>query len=123
MKHAGLTVCVALLVIGTASAQNERFGFIDPMPTARLRLLFPRAVAFSERAAEPLHFRAYATDPQGRRDVPPLGYAFWTTDLMPEERGYHGHIHMMIGMDTHGVLTGVIVDANTEPYGSWSIEP
>ena len=30
---------------------------------------------------------------------------------------------MLIGMDTAGRLTGVIVDRHTEPYGDFSIEP
>ena len=29
---------------------------------------------------------------------------------MPQEHGYHGPIHMLVGMDMTGVLTGVIVD-------------
>ena len=35
---------------------------------------------------------------------------------------YHGHIHMLIGMDTAGTLTGVIVDWNTEPYAYIALE-
>ena len=40
---------------------------------------------------------------------------------MPAELGYHGHIHMLIGMNTQGRITGVIMDRNTEPYGDISI--
>jgi transcriptional regulator of nitric oxide reductase len=53
----------------------------------------------------------------------PLGFAFWTTDLEPLERGYDGPIKMIVGMDTKGVLTGVIVVEHHEPYGDFSIEP
>ena len=42
-------------------------------------------------------------------------------DLVPGELGYHGHIHMLIGMNPQGRLTGVIMDRNTEPYGDISI--
>jgi transcriptional regulator of nitric oxide reductase len=90
------------------------------MPTARLKQLFPRATAFTPRSEDPMRFTAYATDPA----VPgatPIGYAFWTGELVPEILGYHGHIHMLIGMDTAGTLTGVIMDLNTEPYGDISI--
>jgi transcriptional regulator of nitric oxide reductase len=52
----------------------------------------------------------------------PLGFAFWTTDLQPLERGYDGPIKMLVGMDTTGVLTGVIVVEHHEPFGDFSIE-
>jgi transcriptional regulator of nitric oxide reductase len=117
----------AVLVAGgwlaVADAQQRVAGFIDPLPTARLARLFPGAVAFTPRGtADPLYFTAYANNPKapGAR---PIGYAFWTMDLIPEQLGYHGHIHMLVGMDTSGRLTGVIVDRHTEPYGDFSIEP
>lgn len=98
-------------------------GFIDPLPVARLKQLFPSAAAFSPRGtADPLYFTAFDADPS-KAGARPIGYAFWTTDLVPEQLGYHGHIHMLIGMDTAGRLTGVIVDRHTEPYGDFSIEP
>ncbi len=96
-------------------------GFIDPMPTARLQQLFPNAKAFTPRGdRDPMYFTAYAGDPKapGAR---PIGWAFWTIDLVPGELGYHGHIHMLIGMNTQGRITGVIMDRNTEPYGDISI--
>ena len=105
------------------SAGQRVAGFIDPLPVARLKQLFPSAVAFTPRGtADPLYFSAYVVDPAAPR-ARPIGYAFWTTDLVPEQLGYHGHIHMLIGMDTAGRLTGVIVDRHTEPYGDFSIEP
>ena len=92
------------------------------MPTARLKQLFPAAVAFTPRGErDPLYFTAFASDPSKTRDAKPIGWAFWTIDLVPGELGYHGHIHMLIGMNTQGRLTGVIVDRNTEPYGDISI--
>ena len=30
---------------------------------------------------------------------------------------------MLVGMDTHGILQGVVVDYNSEPYGYFSIDP
>ena len=105
-----------------ADAQRRIAGFIDPMPTTKLRQLFPKAVAFTPRGeVDPLHFTAYAVDPATPR-AKPIGYAFWTIDLVPAEAGYHGHIHMLIGLDITGRLTGVIVDVNTEPYGDISVE-
>jgi electron transport complex protein RnfG len=51
-----------------------------------------------------------------------LGYAFWTTDLVPLERGYSGPISMLVGIDLRGVLTGIIVGEHQEPYGDFSID-
>ena len=42
---------------------------------------------------------------------------------MPQEHGYHGPIHILVGMDLTGVLTGVIVTYDSEPYGYFSVEP
>jgi transcriptional regulator of nitric oxide reductase len=96
-------------------------GFIDPMPTARLKQLFPTATTFTPRGdRDPIYFTAYATDPKSPA-AKPIGWAFWTIDLVPGELGYHGHIHMLIGMNPQGRLTGVIMDRNTEPYGDISI--
>ena len=42
---------------------------------------------------------------------------------MPKEHGYHGPIHILVGMDMTGVLTGVVVTYDSEPYGYFSVEP
>jgi len=52
-----------------------------------------------------------------------LGYCFWTTELQPLEGGYDGPIKMLVGVDTKGVLTGVLVTEHHEPYGNFSVEP
>src|SRR5262249_45343738 len=102
-------------------AQKPIAGFIDPMPTAKLKQLFPKAVAFTPRGdVDPVHFTAYATDP-AKPGTKPIGFAFWTIDIVPGELGYHGHIHMLIGMDSRGRIAGVITDINTEPYGDISV--
>ena len=49
--------------------------------------------------------------------------AFWTTDLVPQEHGYHGPIHILVGMNMTGVLTGVVVTYDSEPYGYFSVQP
>lgn len=115
-------VALVLVLPLLVAAQQRIAGFIDDMPTERLKHLFPQATAFTPRGdVDPLHFTAYAVDPRSP-GAKPVGYAFWTTDLIPEQLGYHGHIHMLIGMDPAGKLTGVIVDWNTEPYADISIE-
>jgi transcriptional regulator of nitric oxide reductase len=97
--------------------------FTNPKPDAHLKKLFPSAAAFSKLEGTPLHFTAYATDPQKNPSAAPIGFAFWTTDMVPEEHGYHGPIHILVGMDLSGVLTGIVVDYDSEPYGYFSVEP
>ncbi|SVE25109.1 uncharacterized protein METZ01_LOCUS477963, partial [marine metagenome] len=50
------------------------------------------------------------------------GYAFWTTELEPLERGYDGPIQILAGVDLQGVLTGIIVVSHNEPYGYFSVD-
>ena len=97
--------------------------FTNPKPQAHLRALFPKAVAFSPHEGTPLHFKAYAADPKTTPNAPLLGYAFWTTDVVPAEYGYHGPIHVLVGMDLTGVLAGALVDYDSEPYGYFSVQP
>jgi transcriptional regulator of nitric oxide reductase len=117
------SLVIVLLLPGLAVAQRRVAGFIEPMPTAKLKELFPKAVVFTPRGErDPLYFTAYAVDPGKNPGAKPIGWAFWTMDLVPGELGYHGHIHMLIGMDPAGRLAGVIMDVNTEPYGDISID-
>ena len=80
-------------------------------------------MAFSPKTGEPPVFKAYAVDPASNPAAAPIGFAFWTPELVPEEHGYHGPIHIMVGMDTAGIITGVVVDYHSEPYGYFSVEP
>ena len=114
-----LVLLVATLLVVTA------FG-IEAGQTApggrlldQLKLLFPSAAAFSAKTENPPHFKAFADASSSEL----LGVAFWTTELEPLERGYDGPIKMLVGMNSKGVLTGVIVVDHHEPYGSFSIEP
>jgi transcriptional regulator of nitric oxide reductase len=113
-----LSFCFA----AAAAAAADRI-FTTPNPAAELKRLFPNAATFSALTGEPLHFTAYAADAKANPSAPPLGVAFWTTDLVPQEHGYHGPIHILVGMDMTGVLTGVVVTYNSEPYGYFSVEP
>jgi len=78
-------------------------------------------MTFSPKEGEPLHFTAYGADARGAQTV--LGYAFWTTEVVPLERGYGGPIAMLVGMDTKGILSGVVIGEHHEPYGDFSIDP
>jgi len=105
-----------------AAAAADRI-YTLPNPSAELKRLFPSAAAFSPLAGDPLHFTAFSADPKAGPNDKPLGVAFWTTDLVPQEHGYHGPIHILVGMDMTGVLTGVVVTYDSEPYGYFSVEP
>jgi NosR/NirI family nitrous oxide reductase transcriptional regulator len=118
-----LVLLVALVAGGALAAVAAERIATNPNPEPHLRKLFPDAVAFSPLGGDPLHFNAYAADPRTNPAARLIGYAFWTTDLLPREHGYHGPIHMLVGLDLTGTLTGVIVDYDTEPYGYFSVEP
>lgn len=121
MKH--FTVALALVIgVGLITIEaQKRIVTNDAGPL--LEQLFPQAAAFSSHQGTPLHYKAYAVDPKINPAAKPIGFVFWTTDLAPNEYAYHGHIHMLVGMDTTGILTGVIVNFNSEPYGYFSVEP
>ena len=91
----------------------------SPDPQARLKQLFPGAIAFSPKEGDPPHFKAYGGTAAAKALI---GYAFWTTEVSPLERGYGGPIVMLVGLDTKGVMTGVIVAEHHEPYGDFSID-
>lgn len=107
---------VFLILFGAYSLVSEAQAPGD----MRLARLFPSATAFSPKEGDPPHYTAYAG---GRGSQTILGYAFWTTELLPLERGYGGPIAMLVGIDLSGKLTGVIVVEHHEPYGDFSIEP
>ena len=117
-----MIVVVLLAAAGIIVLAADRI-YTNPDPGAELKRLFPAAAAFSPLAGEPLHFKAYAVNPKTNPAAPPIGLAFWTTDLVPQEHGYHGPIHILVGVDMTGVLTGVVVTYNSEPYGYFSVEP
>jgi NosR/NirI family nitrous oxide reductase transcriptional regulator len=85
---------------------------------ARLKQLFPSATAFSPKGGDPPHIKAYA----GAKSDTVVGYAFWTTEVSPLERGYGGPIAMLVGIDAKGVLAGIVMGEHHEPYGDFSID-
>jgi len=115
LKRAAIavTLVVGATIVITAGGQSA------DVLQARLKQLFPAATAFSPKGGEPPHFNAYA----GPGTTNLLGYAFWTTEVSPLERGYGGPIVMLMGIDTKGILTGLIVTEHHEPYGNFSIDP
>jgi NosR/NirI family nitrous oxide reductase transcriptional regulator len=86
-----------------------------------LERLFPEAGSFAAKSGNPPVYKAFAQLASGD-EKKLLGYAFWTTEVEPLERGYDGPIKMLVGMNTRGVITGVIVTEDHEPYGYFSVE-
>ena len=115
-KAVPFVVVVALAVTGSAQGPAS----LDARLEAQLKQLFS-AATFSPKINEPPHFKAFLNDP-GSGTSSLAGVAFWTTEIEPLERGYDGPIKILVGMDTQGMLTGVIVAQHHEPYGDFSIE-
>ncbi len=113
---------VLLMAGGIALGAADRI-FTNPKPEPHFKKLFPNAAAFSSWGGTPPHWTAYAEDPQKNPKAPVLGYIFWTTDLVPQEHGYHGAIHILVGLNLNGTINGVVVDYDSEPYGYFSVEP
>lgn len=113
---------VLLMAGGMVVTAGDRI-FTNPKPEPHFKKLFPNAAAFSTFGGTPPHWTAYAEDPQKNPKAPPLGYIFWTTDMVPQEHGYHGAIHILVGLNPNGTINGVVVDYDSEPYGYFSVEP
>lgn len=81
----------------------------------RLERVMPAADGFRDRQGRPPVFEAYRAGPApDERTL--IGYAFLTSDLLPEQNGFSGPIEVLVGMDLLGVLTGVEVIAYTESH-------
>jgi NosR/NirI family transcriptional regulator, nitrous oxide reductase regulator len=106
-----LSAAFAIVAVAVLTAQAP----MDAKLENNLKRLFPGATAFSPKGGDPPHFKAF----NGQSLV---GLAFWTTELQPLERAYDGPIKILVGMDTKGVLTGVIVVEHHEPYGNFSVD-
>ena len=107
-----LTLALVLTSIVVMEGQSS----LSPNLQANLGQLFPTASSFSEKEGTPPHFKAYGAD----RNI--IGYAFWTTELEPLERGYDGPIQMLVGIDLDAEIAGLIVVRHHEPYGYFSVD-
>ncbi|HEY7671303.1 MAG TPA: FMN-binding protein [Gammaproteobacteria bacterium] len=113
----GFALVALLVAYRSAIGQNVD----DPMLLRQLEQLFPDAASFTAKSGNPPHYKAYGPATTGQ-DAQLLGLAWWTTELEPLERGYDGPITMLVGMDTQGVLTSLIVTEHREPYGYFSVD-
>lgn len=121
MRRLGV-ILLLLGTVGMVTLAAQRI-FTNPRPEPYFKTLFPTAAAFSTFGGTPMHYKVYGVDPKTNPAAPPVGYIFWTTDVVPREFGYHGPIHLLVGMDTAGVIRGVVMDYNSEPYGYFSVDP
>jgi NosR/NirI family nitrous oxide reductase transcriptional regulator len=112
-------ILILTLVVGGYVVVVEGQG-PDAKLQAQLKQLFPSATSFSPKGGEPPHIKAFQGDPKLPQSL--IGYAFYTTELQPLERGYDGPIKSLVGMNTKGVLTGIVVVEHHEPYGDFSID-
>jgi transcriptional regulator of nitric oxide reductase len=113
---------IGLAIVLAAGAFTVLYGQARPDTKLQdqLKRLFPNATSFSAKIADPPHYKAYAGDARDPNAL--LGFAFWTTDLTPLERGYDGPIKVLVGMTPQAKLTGIIVAEHKEPFGNFSID-
>jgi transcriptional regulator of nitric oxide reductase len=111
-------VLILALLAGSATLLMAGAQSTDAQQQARLKRLFPAATAFSPKGGDPPHVKALA----GAKSETVLGYAVWTTEVVPLERGYGGPIAILVGVDAKGTLTGIVIGEHHEPYGDFSID-
>lgn len=112
-----LGIGIVLLMIGGANGQSVN----DAELVKQLQKLFPTAATFSPKSGSPAVYKAFAAASSGKT-AELLGFAYWTTEVEPLERGFDGPIKMLVGMNMAGLLTGIIVTENREPYGYFSVD-
>ena len=115
---------VFLAVLGflcIPAAMSQAQPPMDPVIKSQLKVIFPEAATFSNKEGSPPHYKVYAAAPKGQ-EPKLIGLAWWTTELEPLERAFDGPIKMLVGMDTTGVLQGVVVTEHREPYGDFSVD-
>ena len=84
---------------GWIGGQGRRLNLYESAPRGAPQTTLSGGCRLLALAGEPLHVTAYAADPRLNPSARPIGFAFWTTDLLPLEHGYHGPIHILVGMD------------------------
>jgi transcriptional regulator of nitric oxide reductase len=119
-RFASLAAGAAAAVAVTTVAVAGQFATEKNLPS-QLNVVFPAATSFSPKEGNPPVFKAFQASPQtGPHTV--AGFAFWTTDWQPFERGYDGPIKILVGMNMAGFITGIVVADHKEPYGYRSID-
>lgn len=120
MRNLSLIFALTIGTISTLTA-GQSAAAVDPKLQVQLKQLFP-AATFSPKVPDPPHYKAFASSSSTKVEPYLVGLTFWTTEIEPLERGYDGPIKILVGMDTKGILTGVVVAAHNEPYGDFSVD-
>jgi NosR/NirI family nitrous oxide reductase transcriptional regulator len=95
-----------------AELSQETMSGPDLCAGAPCRDVMPAAQSFSKRKGMPSYVEAYAGDDGKQRLV---GYVFLSTDVV-DIPAYSGKpVVTLIGMDTHGIITGVRILKHSEP--------
>jgi len=115
-----LPVLAVTCVLGAAVVVSGQAA-LDGKMQSHLKALFPQASGFSPKGGDLPTFKAYSGDPKAASPTV-IGYAFYTTEMQPLERAYDGPIKWLVGMDTRGTITGIVLIEHKEPYGNFSIE-
>ena len=89
--------------------------------TNQLKEVLPAADVFSLKEGDLPHYEGHKIDQENDRETL-VGFAFFTTQGEPRDRGYKGPIKIAVGMNTKGIITGITVLDHDEPYGYFSID-
>ena len=107
--------CLLILLTLTGGSLGLAQTQWQNLDSSWLSEVMPAAASFSKKAGDPPVIRAYRSAAQ--EEI--IGYVFTTPDVPPEELGFSGTIHMLIGMDLDGMLTGVKILHYDESYKSF----
>ena len=117
-----VAICICMVSVAVATLTAQQRITTNPADEHPKRL-FPDAAGISLHSGTPLHWKIYSVDPRNNPGAQPTAFAFWTTDIVPHERGYNGPTHMFVGMDMTGRIVGAITDFSTDPYAHFSVDP
>ena len=116
-RYVALGVALAVATAGLAAqvVKDKRTFEIQ------LKVLFPTATTFAPPEGKPPVIKAFLADPKTKAQQL-LGYAAYTTDWQPFEKGYDGPIKILVGVTTAGFVSNIVVVEHKEPYGYRSID-
>jgi transcriptional regulator of nitric oxide reductase len=115
------SLVLAAVAIGVAGVTAQR---IATNPADRhLKATFPDAAYISPHSGSPLHWKIYRDDPRTQPKTQPIALAWWSTDVVPLERGYTGPTHLFVAMNMSGIILGAVTDYSPDPYAFFSVEP
>lgn len=116
-----IALCGLLLATGAkasmynAELSQETMSGPDLCAGAPCRDVMPAAQSFSKRKGMPAYVEAYANDANDGAKRRLVGYVFLSTDVV-DIPAYSGKpVITLIGMDTHGIITGVRILKHSEP--------